>query len=189
MAAFFETLIKYLFYAIGQEFGFWNVMIPLGIIIGLLWLLLWLLPDKQKEGEIKTGTGKKDDQAEYEARRTQAKTEWQAWKEEAEAKQKAWQQAEQPKYEHSRQGNAERKAQQQRDQERRREKQVNLKMSLEQAYSLLGLEEGATKEQIKMAYRKNVKQCHPDLFVEDEFKEIAEEEIKRLNEAYGILSK
>lgn len=160
MAAFIETLLKYLFYITGREFGFWNVIILLGIIFGLIWLVRLYLSHQQTEVESETEN------------KTQAE-------------QKARQQAE---YERRKQRNAKQKAQEQKAQEQQREKQVNFKMGLREAYSVLGLKEEATKEQIKMAYRKNVKQCHPDLFVEHEFKEIAEEEFKRINDAYHILS-
>lgn len=52
-------------------------------------------------------------------------------------------------------------------------------------YEVLGLTKQATDDEIKRAYRKMAKQCHPDLHPDD--KE-AEAKFKELNEAYGVLS-
>ncbi len=52
-------------------------------------------------------------------------------------------------------------------------------------YEVLGLQKGATDDEIKRAYRKMAKQYHPDLHPDD--KE-AEAKFKELNEAYGVLS-
>ncbi len=52
-------------------------------------------------------------------------------------------------------------------------------------YEVLGLEKGATEEQIKKAYRRLAKENHPDLHPGD--KE-AEARFKEIGEAYGVLS-
>ena len=52
-------------------------------------------------------------------------------------------------------------------------------------YEVLGVEKGASAEEIKKAYRKNAMKYHPDLNPGD--KE-AEEKIKELGEAYEVLS-
>lgn len=52
-------------------------------------------------------------------------------------------------------------------------------------YEVLGLQKGAGEGEIKSAYRKMAKQCHPDLHPGD--KE-AEEKFKEVNEAYAVLS-
>jgi len=52
-------------------------------------------------------------------------------------------------------------------------------------YEVLGLQKGATDEEIKKAYRACVKKYHPDLHPDD--KE-CEEKMKEVNEAYECLS-
>lgn len=52
-------------------------------------------------------------------------------------------------------------------------------------YEVLGLQKGASEDEIKKAYRKVAKECHPDLHPGD--KE-AEARFKEANEAYGVLS-
>lgn len=51
-------------------------------------------------------------------------------------------------------------------------------------YKVLGLEEGASKEEIKKAYRKKAKECHPDLHPNDP---AAAEQMHQVNEAYERL--
>lgn len=52
-------------------------------------------------------------------------------------------------------------------------------------YLILGVEEKADKEVIKKAYRKLVKECHPDTHPGDRE---AEERFKQISEAYAVLS-
>jgi molecular chaperone DnaJ len=52
-------------------------------------------------------------------------------------------------------------------------------------YKILGLEEKASADDIKKAYRKKVMDCHPDRHPGDKVKE---EEFKKVAEAYEILS-
>lgn len=56
-------------------------------------------------------------------------------------------------------------------------------LSTEQAYRTLGLEPGADREEIKRAYRKRVKEVHPDTDTG------SEEAFKKVNRAYELLSK
>jgi hypothetical protein len=57
-------------------------------------------------------------------------------------------------------------------------------------YELLGVKPTASFVEIKSAYRNRIKQCHPDKFAARgaEFRQLAEERAKALNEAYAILS-
>ncbi|BAZ08496.1 dynamin family protein [Calothrix sp. NIES-4071] len=55
------------------------------------------------------------------------------------------------------------------------------------AYIVLGLQEGATVADIKLAYRKLVKQWHPDLFTDKAQQKQAQEKMHKINEAYNSL--
>lgn len=59
-------------------------------------------------------------------------------------------------------------------------------MTLREAYSILQINEGATAEEIKLAYKRQVKKYHPDIYGGD--KKFAEERTKQINEAYRILT-
>jgi tetratricopeptide (TPR) repeat protein len=54
-------------------------------------------------------------------------------------------------------------------------------------YQILNLEPGASPAEIKAAYRKLVKQWHPDRFSDPESRAEANEQIKRINFAYKTL--
>lgn len=55
-------------------------------------------------------------------------------------------------------------------------------------YEVLGVNRGATKEEIRDAYRELVKKYHPDKFMNNpDMKALAEEKIKEVNEAYKYL--
>ncbi len=51
-------------------------------------------------------------------------------------------------------------------------------------YALLGVERGATESEIKKAFRRKARECHPDVCKDGD----AEERFKAVNEAYDVLS-
>ena len=63
--------------------------------------------------------------------------------------------------------------------------------SEERYYSILGLQSGAGADEIKKAYRKLSMQYHPDKVghLGEEFRQVAEEKMKELNEAYNHLKR
>ena len=58
------------------------------------------------------------------------------------------------------------------------------------AYEILGLPPSASSAEIKMAYRKRVRACHPDLFsgADEQARALAEKWTKALNAAYATLN-
>ena len=55
-------------------------------------------------------------------------------------------------------------------------------------YKILDIPETATDEEVKSAYRKLAKKYHPDKYVDSPLKDVADEKMKEINEAYEILS-
>ncbi len=56
-------------------------------------------------------------------------------------------------------------------------------------YEVLGVSENASDEEIKKAYRKLAKQYHPDNYVDNPLKDLADEKMKAINEAYDTIQK
>lgn len=56
-------------------------------------------------------------------------------------------------------------------------------------YEVLGVKEGASQEEIKKAYREQAKKYHPDQYGNNPLKELAEEKMREVNEAYDYLLK
>ena len=54
-------------------------------------------------------------------------------------------------------------------------------------YEVLGVKQGASQEEIKSAYRKLVKQYHPDQYVNNPLKDLAQEKLAEINKAYEML--
>lgn len=56
-------------------------------------------------------------------------------------------------------------------------------------YEVLGIKEGASEEEIKKAYRDQVKKYHPDQYQDNPLSKLAEEKLREVNEAYDLLTK
>ena len=56
-------------------------------------------------------------------------------------------------------------------------------------YKVLGVNEGASQEEIRAAYLKLVKKYHPDKYTDSDLKELANEKLVEVNEAYKLLTK
>ncbi|MDR0569663.1 MAG: DnaJ domain-containing protein [Clostridiales Family XIII bacterium] len=56
-------------------------------------------------------------------------------------------------------------------------------------YEILGVREGASKEEIKAAYKEQVKKYHPDKHQNNPLYELAEEKLQEINAAYDYLMK
>ena len=53
----------------------------------------------------------------------------------------------------------------------------------------MGVNEGATNEEIRAAYLSLVKKYHPDKYTDPDMKQLANEKLKEINEAYDQLTK
>ena len=56
-------------------------------------------------------------------------------------------------------------------------------------YSVLGVSQSASDDEIKKAYRELVKKYHPDKYTDPDMKQLANEKLKEINEAYDQLTK
>lgn len=59
-----------------------------------------------------------------------------------------------------------------------------------QALNVLELKDGATKDEIRIAYRRQAKRYHPDMVPDglaNDFRKLAQEKMKAINDAYHIL--
>jgi molecular chaperone DnaJ len=54
-------------------------------------------------------------------------------------------------------------------------------------YEILGVREGASQDEIKQAYRELVKKYHPDRYDDNPLKDLAEDKMREINEAYEYL--
>ena len=60
---------------------------------------------------------------------------------------------------------------------------------MQNPYEILGIKEGASQEEIRAAYREQVKKYHPDKHQDNPLYELAEEKLQEINEAYEYLTK
>lgn len=56
-------------------------------------------------------------------------------------------------------------------------------------YKVFGVNEGASNEEIRAAYLSLVKKYHPDKYTDPDMKQLANEKLKEINEAYDQLTK
>lgn len=56
-------------------------------------------------------------------------------------------------------------------------------------YEVLGIREGSSEDEIKKAYREQVKKYHPDQYQDNPLSKLAEEKLREINEAYDYLMK
>ncbi len=54
-------------------------------------------------------------------------------------------------------------------------------------YKILGVNPNATDDEIKAAYRQLAKKYHPDNYVNNPLKDLADEKMKEINEAYDLI--
>jgi DnaJ-domain-containing protein 1 len=68
---------------------------------------------------------------------------------------------------------------------------INLESDVVSAYEIIGISESASDEEVKTAYRKKIMEYHPDRTggLGDKLKDVAEEETKKLNNAYDKIMK
>lgn len=62
-------------------------------------------------------------------------------------------------------------------------------MDLNRAYEILKVNQNDDFEKIKKMYKELCKKYHPDLYQDENIKELTEEKLKEVNEAYEILEK
>ena len=58
-----------------------------------------------------------------------------------------------------------------------------LEEKMNNPYKVLGVNEGASQEEIRSAYLKLVKKYHPDKYTDSDLKELAKEKLEQVNEA------
>ena len=56
-------------------------------------------------------------------------------------------------------------------------------------YSVLGVNQNATDEEVKKAYRELARKYHPDNYQNNPLADLAEEKMKEINEAYDLITK
>lgn len=60
---------------------------------------------------------------------------------------------------------------------------------LNNPYEVLGINKGASQDEVKAAYRKLIKQYHPDQYVNNPLADLAQEKLKEINAAYDAITR
>ena len=56
-------------------------------------------------------------------------------------------------------------------------------------YEVLGIQKGASEDEIKKAYKKLARKYHPDNYANNPLADLAQEKMKQINEAYDAITK
>jgi molecular chaperone DnaJ len=64
-----------------------------------------------------------------------------------------------------------------------------VEIKMQNPYEILGIKSGTSKEDIKKAYRELAKKYHPDQYGNNPLRDLAEEKMREINEAYEFLMK
>lgn len=64
-------------------------------------------------------------------------------------------------------------------------------LTIEEAYKILGITPNSTIEEIKIAYKRKVKEYHPDLVqnMGEEIRELAKQKLQEINFAFELIKK
>ena len=85
--------------------------------------------------------------------------------------------------------NSDKKKYESREKEGRNENKTDGKMSINKAFAVLGIDDNSTNEQIKDAYKRKVREYHPDKVAAlgSDLQELAARKTIEINEAYRFL--
>lgn len=87
--------------------------------------------------------------------------------------------------------NKSKKTEQENTRQQRAGKQENKEITLDEAYSVLGINKNSGIDEIKAAYKKKIKEYHPDRLsgLGSEFQQLAHQKSLEINSAYNLLKK
>lgn len=87
--------------------------------------------------------------------------------------------------------NKSKKTEQENTRQQRTGKQERKEISLDEAYSVLGINKNSSVDEIKAAYKKKIKEYHPDRLagLGSELQQLAHQKSLEINSAYNLLKK